>query len=98
MVKTSVALPIDRMAEVVANSPIPVLAAGGPPDGSDLVEYGAAVMATGCQGLAIGRRIFSAPSPAALVSRLSAVVHGGGSTITDDMSMPKYSTIVAGVA
>jgi 2-amino-4,5-dihydroxy-6-oxo-7-(phosphonooxy)heptanoate synthase len=76
MVKTSVALPIDRMAEVVANSPIPVLAAGGPPDGSDLVEYGAAVMATGCRGLAIGRRIFSSPSPAALVSRLAAVVHG----------------------
>ncbi|MEV4035244.1 MULTISPECIES: 2-amino-3,7-dideoxy-D-threo-hept-6-ulosonate synthase [Streptomyces] len=98
MVKTSVALPIDRMAEVVANSPIPVLAAGGPPDGSDLVEYGAAVMATGCGGLAIGRRIFSAPSPAALVSRLSAVVHGGGNTLSDDMSMTNYSTIVAGVA
>ncbi|PIM65810.1 fructose-bisphosphate aldolase, partial [Streptomyces sp. JV178] len=45
MVKTSVTLPLDRMAEVVAHSPIPVLAAGGPPDGSDLIEYGAAVMA-----------------------------------------------------
>ncbi|MDX3227639.1 2-amino-3,7-dideoxy-D-threo-hept-6-ulosonate synthase [Streptomyces sp. ME19-01-6] len=77
MVKTSVALPLDRMAEVVANSPIPVLAAGGPPDGSDLIEYGTAVMATGCRGLAIGRRVFSSPSPASLVSRLSAVVHGG---------------------
>lgn len=78
MVKTSVALPLDRMAEVVAHSPIPVLAAGGPPDGSDLIEYGTAVMAAGCQGLAVGRRIFSAPSPASLVSRLAAVVHGRG--------------------
>ncbi|MGW0839897.1 class I fructose-bisphosphate aldolase family protein [Streptomyces sp. NPDC002787] len=104
MVKTSVALPLDRMAEVVAHSPIPVLAAGGPPDGSDLIEYGKAVMAAGCQGLAVGRRIFSSPSPASLVSRLAAVVHGGGDGITDDMSMATptphthYSTIVAGVA
>lgn len=98
MVKTSVALPLDRMAEVVANSPIPVLAAGGPPDDSDLVEYGTAVMATGCRGLAIGRRIFSSPSPGPLVSRLAAVVHGNS---VDDMGMtttPHYSTIVAGVA
>ncbi|MFI6008280.1 2-amino-3,7-dideoxy-D-threo-hept-6-ulosonate synthase [Streptomyces sp. NPDC051243] len=85
MVKTSVALPLERMAEVVADSPIPILAAGGPPDGSDLVEYGTAVMAAGCRGLAIGRRIFSAPSPRALVSRLASVVHGrapeaGGAT------------------
>ncbi|MFD9441500.1 2-amino-3,7-dideoxy-D-threo-hept-6-ulosonate synthase [Streptomyces sp. NPDC060006] len=103
MVKTSVALPIDRMADVVANSPIPVLAAGGPPDGSDLVEYATAVMASGCHGLAIGRRVFSAPSPAALVSRLSAVVHGTRPEpppdgMPNDMNMAEYSTIVAGVA
>ncbi|MFI1034050.1 2-amino-3,7-dideoxy-D-threo-hept-6-ulosonate synthase [Streptomyces sp. NPDC020951] len=101
MVKTSVALPIERMAEVVAGSPIPVLAAGGPPDDSDLVEYGAAVMAAGCQGLAVGRRIFSSTSPYALVSRLSAVVHGGDG-IQSGMSMTStngnYSTMVAGVA
>ncbi|MES4902015.1 MULTISPECIES: 2-amino-3,7-dideoxy-D-threo-hept-6-ulosonate synthase [unclassified Streptomyces] len=111
MVKTSVALPLDRMAEVVANSPIPVLAAGGPPDGSDLIEYGTAVMASGCRGLAIGRRVFTSPSPAALVSRLSAVVHGGSGGgrggdgtepatrpdgLTDDMA--QYSTMVAGVS
>ncbi len=65
LVKTSVALPIDRMAEVVANCPIPVLAAGGPPDGSDLVEFASDVMASGCSGLAIGRRIFPTASPAA---------------------------------
>jgi 2-amino-4,5-dihydroxy-6-oxo-7-(phosphonooxy)heptanoate synthase len=111
MVKTCVALPLERMAEVVANSPIPILASGGPPDGSDLIEYGSAVMASGCRGLAIGRRIFSAPSPASLVSRLSAVVHGCGDdgtksagtesavcpdAMTNDMA--QYSTIVAGIA
>ncbi|MFF7314123.1 2-amino-3,7-dideoxy-D-threo-hept-6-ulosonate synthase [Streptomyces sp. NPDC008137] len=97
MVKTSVALPVERMAEVVAGSPIPVLAAGGPPDGSDLVEYGTAVMATGCRGLAVGRRIFSAPSPASLVARLAAVVHGDGG-VSHDMPMTNSSTFVAGVA
>ncbi|WP_328839867.1 class I fructose-bisphosphate aldolase family protein [Streptomyces europaeiscabiei] len=102
MVKTTVALPLDRMAEVVAHSPIPVLAAGGPPDGSDLIAYGTTVMAAGCRGLAVGRRIFSSPSPAALVSRLAAVVHGHtGDGLPNDMSMTThthYSTIVAGVA
>ncbi|MFE7273476.1 2-amino-3,7-dideoxy-D-threo-hept-6-ulosonate synthase [Streptomyces sp. NPDC057623] len=107
MVKTSVALPWERMAEVVAGSPIPILAAGGPPDGSDLVEYGTAVMAAGCRGLAVGRRIFSAPSPGALVSRLASVVHGrapdtsgatGMSTSSRTGSPTDYSTIVAGVA
>ncbi|GHA03996.1 2-amino-3,7-dideoxy-D-threo-hept-6-ulosonate synthase [Streptomyces purpurascens] len=97
MVKTSVALPVERMAEVVAGSPIPVLAAGGPPDGTDLVEYGTAVMATGCRGLAVGRRIFSAPSPASLVARLAAVVHGDGGA-SNGMSMTRPSTFVAGVA
>ncbi|MGJ5828932.1 2-amino-3,7-dideoxy-D-threo-hept-6-ulosonate synthase [Streptomyces ossamyceticus] len=102
MVKTSVALPLDRMAEVVAHSPIPVLAAGGPPDGSDLIAYGTALMAAGCRGLAVGRRVFSSPSPTALVSRLAAVVHArtgppGGMSMPD--SHPThYSTIVAGVA
>jgi len=75
LVKTSIALPLDRMAEVVASCPVPVLAAGGPPDGSDLIGYGASVMRAGCRGLAVGRRIFSAPSPRALMSQLTAVVH-----------------------
>ncbi|MCC9706333.1 class I fructose-bisphosphate aldolase family protein [Streptomyces sp. MNU76] len=108
MVKTSVALPLDRMAEVVAHSPIPVLAAGGPPDGSDLIEYGTAVMAAGCRGLAVGRRVFSSASPASLVSRLAAVVHGEGHGDADPLdginmahtgtTHSPYSTIVAGVA
>ena len=75
LVKTAIALPLDRMAEVVASCPVPVLAAGGAPDGTDLIGYGASVMRTGCQGLAVGRRIFSAPSPRALISQLTAVVH-----------------------
>ena len=75
LVKTAIALPLDRMAEVVASSPVPVLAAGGPPDGSDLIDYGTAVMRSGCRGLAVGRRVFSNPAPRALMSQLADVVH-----------------------
>jgi len=75
LVKTSVALPLNRMAEVVDSSPLPVLAAGGPPDGTDLISHGTSLMLAGCRGLAVGRRIFSSPSPASLVTRLAAVVH-----------------------
>ncbi|MEH0630197.1 hypothetical protein [Streptomyces stelliscabiei] len=103
MVKTTVALPVERMAEVVAHSPIPVLAAGRSPDGSDLIEYGTAVMAAGCRGLAVGRGSSPPPPrpPWSPGSRRGA--RGGGDGITEDMSMtappsPRYSTIVAGVA
>ncbi|WP_084144887.1 2-amino-3,7-dideoxy-D-threo-hept-6-ulosonate synthase [Amycolatopsis jejuensis] len=75
LVKTSVTRSPGQMAEVVASSPIPVLAAGGPSDGSDLAEYGAALMAAGCQGLAVGRRVFTAAEPAQAVAQLANVVH-----------------------
>lgn len=75
LVKTSVALPQERMAEVVDSCPIPVLAAGGPPDGSDLIGHATSLMLAGCSGLAVGRRIFSSPSPSWLTARLAAVVH-----------------------
>ncbi|MCP2163661.1 2-amino-3,7-dideoxy-D-threo-hept-6-ulosonate synthase [Goodfellowiella coeruleoviolacea] len=75
LVKTSMALPVERMAEVTGSCPIPVLAAGGPADGADLVAHGHAAMAAGCRGLAVGRRIFSAPNPLSLVRRLAEVVH-----------------------
>jgi 2-amino-4,5-dihydroxy-6-oxo-7-(phosphooxy)heptanoate synthase len=94
LVKTAIALPLDRMAEVVASSPVPVLAAGGPPDGSDLINYGTAVMRSGCRGLAVGRRVFSDPAPRALMSQLAAVVHAErGAT----PSRPPIMTIEAGV-
>jgi len=75
LVKTSVTRPLAEMAAVVDSCPIPVLAAGGPPGGSDPVDDATSLMLAGCRGLAIGRRIFSAPSPGALVSRLADVVH-----------------------
>ncbi|PRY45084.1 2-amino-3,7-dideoxy-D-threo-hept-6-ulosonate synthase [Umezawaea tangerina] len=77
IVKTSMALPIGRMADVIANCPIPVLAAGGPVDAADPVGYAAAAMRAGCAGLAIGRRVFTDPAPRSLVAGLVSAVHQG---------------------
>ncbi|MBO0804531.1 MAG: 2-amino-4,5-dihydroxy-6-one-heptanoic acid-7-phosphate synthase [Nocardiopsaceae bacterium] len=93
LVKTTAPMPPDRMAEVVDNCPIPVLAAGGPASGSDLIGYATSVMLSGCRGLAVGRRVFSSPSPGALVSRLAAVVHADGPGTS-----PHQQAITAGVA
>lgn len=93
LVKTQVTLDQDRMAEVVDSCPIPVLAAGGPSDGSDLIGYGTSLMAAGCRGLAVGRRIFSSPSPASLTARLAAVVHA-----VETEPIPHHSTIATGAA
>ncbi|HEV2634444.1 MAG TPA: 2-amino-3,7-dideoxy-D-threo-hept-6-ulosonate synthase [Actinocrinis sp.] len=75
LVKTSVTLPIERMAEVVAGSPVPVLAAGGSADHGDLLVYAETLMAAGCRGLAVGRRVFSSADPAKAVAGLADVVH-----------------------
>jgi 2-amino-4,5-dihydroxy-6-oxo-7-(phosphonooxy)heptanoate synthase len=93
LVKTSFTLPPQRMSQVVDSSPVPVLAAGGPPDGSDLLGHAASLMLAGCRGLAIGRRIFSSPSPAWLTARLAAVVHAA-----DNGPATHHPTIATGAA
>jgi 2-amino-4,5-dihydroxy-6-oxo-7-(phosphonooxy)heptanoate synthase len=54
--------------------------AGGPaadadPDGQGLVEHARAALAAGCAGLAVGRRIFTSPTPRSLMNKLAAVLH-----------------------
>jgi 2-amino-4,5-dihydroxy-6-oxo-7-(phosphonooxy)heptanoate synthase len=77
LVKT--ALPEDpmAMAQIIAGAEIPVLAAGGAPDGGPDAVLGrlAAAMRAGAAGVAAGRVVFTAPDPAAMVRRLAAVVH-----------------------
>ncbi|WP_433262757.1 2-amino-3,7-dideoxy-D-threo-hept-6-ulosonate synthase [Actinosynnema sp. CS-041913] len=75
IVKTNLALPVARMAEVVASCPIPVLVAGGPATVGSVVDHARASMATGCAGLAVGRRVFTSPSPMSLVAELASVIH-----------------------
>lgn len=86
LVKTTWCDPAEEMAAVVAGSPIPVLVAGGPGRGADLVAYGQAAMAAGCSGLAIGRRVFQHPQPGVMVRRLAEVVHQDmGNSLTDPL-------------
>ncbi|MDN3259831.1 2-amino-3,7-dideoxy-D-threo-hept-6-ulosonate synthase [Streptomyces sp. CSDS2] len=76
LVKTTWAVPAERMAEVTASCPIPVLVAGGPSDGGSLADYAAAALDAGCHGVAVGRRIFQSADPGAAVREVAAVVHG----------------------
>ncbi|MFL6138166.1 MAG: 2-amino-3,7-dideoxy-D-threo-hept-6-ulosonate synthase [Frankiaceae bacterium] len=79
IVKTCMANPPERMAEVVAACPIPVIAAGGAAlDDDDVVTFARAAMSAGCGGLAVGRRAFGSPAPRHLVHQLATVVHGHG--------------------
>ncbi|UVS81455.1 2-amino-3,7-dideoxy-D-threo-hept-6-ulosonate synthase [Actinokineospora sp. UTMC 2448] len=75
MVKTVMAQPIERMADVVASSPLPVVVAGGG-SGGDPAGLAASALAAGCRGLAVGRRVFTSASPRLTVAELAAIVHG----------------------
>jgi 2-amino-4,5-dihydroxy-6-oxo-7-(phosphooxy)heptanoate synthase len=77
LVKT--ALPEDAVAaaRIIAGTPVPILAAGGPPDDGPGAVLGrmAAAMQAGAAGVAVGRLVFTADDPGAMVRRLAAVVH-----------------------
>ena len=94
LVKTNAPGPVQRLAEVTAACPIPVLAAGGPADGADLAAYGAAVMAAGCRGLAVGRRAFAAADPGSALAELAAIVHPGRLRPTESIRYPMTAGIL----
>ncbi|MEV6715029.1 2-amino-3,7-dideoxy-D-threo-hept-6-ulosonate synthase [Lentzea sp. NPDC051208] len=72
IVKTNLA---DDMTEVVASCPIPVIVAGGPASATSLARHARAAMDAGCAGLAVGRRVFTSPTPMHLVAELASIVH-----------------------
>ncbi|MFF3334696.1 2-amino-3,7-dideoxy-D-threo-hept-6-ulosonate synthase [Streptomyces sp. NPDC002888] len=76
LVKTVFASPAERMAEVVAASPVPILVAGGPDSEQSLTEFARTALTTGCRGLAVGRRVFSSLTPGQVVRELADIVHG----------------------
>lgn len=79
IVKTVFASPVERMAEVVENSPLPIIVAGGAGT-ADLADFASSAMAAGCHGLAVGRRVFGSPDPRATVTQLAELVHGPGTS------------------
>lgn len=77
IVKTVLAAPPERMAEVVESSP-PIIVAGGGGSEESLTAFAVSAMANGCAGLAVGRRVFNSPSPKQAVQKLAAIIHGHG--------------------
>lgn len=75
IVKTTLARPAEEMAEVTASCPVPVIVAGGPASENSLAGHARTAMATGCAGLAVGRRVFTSPTPMQLVAELASIVH-----------------------
>ncbi|MEU6406945.1 2-amino-3,7-dideoxy-D-threo-hept-6-ulosonate synthase [Streptomyces sp. NPDC046985] len=75
IVKTVLASPLERMAEVIDRSPIPVIVAGGGDTSRSLPDFAASALKVGCSGLAVGRRVFNSADPRATVKELVEVVH-----------------------
>jgi fructose-bisphosphate aldolase, class I len=65
--------------EIVASSPVPVVAAGGPRCESleSALEMMTHVVASGARGATIGRNIWGTPDPAFSVRAFRAVIHDG---------------------
>lgn len=76
IVKTVLAAPPGRMAEVVESSPLPVVVAGGGSAEVSLEAFATSALSAGCAGLAVGRRVFTSPSPKNVVQSLAEIVHG----------------------
>lgn len=86
IVKTVLAAPAERMAEVVEISPLPVVVAGGGGAEEDLEVFATAALSAGCAGLAVGRRVFTSASPQRAVQGLAALVHGRGAARVSESS------------
>ena len=96
LVKTVLTSPPARMAEVVANAPVPVVVAGGESAGSGLLAMASAAMDAGCRGLAVGRGVFTSPDPRRTVRELASLVHGTA-PISPSRPAVQATTEMAGV-
>lgn len=69
----------ESFRDVIDGCPIPVLIAGGPrtDDPWDVLEMVHGAIQAGARGISIGRNVFQAEDPAAMVRALAAIVHSG---------------------
>lgn len=89
IVKLPMTTPPDKLLDVVASSPLPVVVAGGAGTDADLAQFAARVIDAGCDGVAVGRRVFTSAYPERTVHELAAVIHGPalGSVLTPQPRM-----------
>lgn len=72
---------IEAHAQIVADCPVPLVAAGGPQSGTlqEALQMMTEVMACGMRGATIGRNIWGFPQITAAVEAFKAVIHDGKS-------------------
>ncbi len=79
LIKTNYCGDVEAFRHVVRSSPVPIVVAGGPrqPEGGDdTLPMVRDVIHAGAAGVAIGRRIWQAGDPQALVSQIYAILFG----------------------
>nr|WP_237542350.1 hypothetical protein [Streptomyces sp. SID4919] len=78
IIKTVCPGPTEEFAEVVAATPVPVVALGGPKTDSEdeVVALARGVVEAGGAGVAFGRNVWGSAAPDKLVARLREAVHG----------------------
>ncbi|MCD4844134.1 MAG: 2-amino-3,7-dideoxy-D-threo-hept-6-ulosonate synthase [Methanosarcinales archaeon] len=79
IIKTNYTGDPDSFKEVVMGCPVPVVVAGGPKMDTqhDLLEMVYDSIHSGGKGVAIGRNVFQADDPTALVAKIFKIVHQG---------------------
>ncbi len=79
IIKTNYTGDPDSFREVVKGCPIPVVVAGGPrmETEADLMQVVYDSVQSGGKGVAIGRNVFQADDPGAIVANIAKIVHEG---------------------
>ncbi|WP_030561149.1 bagremycin/ferroverdin biosynthesis DhnA-type aldolase BagB/FevI, partial [Streptomyces aureocirculatus] len=78
LVKTPYVGSVDRMKEIVACAPVPVVTVGGPrnDDEGQVLAHVTEALNSGVAGVAMGRNVFEAPDPGAMAGKLADLIHG----------------------
>lgn len=77
-IKTTMPVPAEQLADAIRYCGIPVILAGGAP-AADREQFYRTIetsIAVGAAGVAVGRNVWGAADPGAVVERLCAAVHG----------------------
>ena len=86
IVKTLYVGSSSAMADVIRSVSVPVIVAGGPrQDGPSALAYVREALRGGACGVAMGRNVFQAADPGAMVRQLSEVMHPGLDTVPEQM-------------
>lgn len=77
VIKTDWPGSVEALGRIVAETPVPVMLAGGPSTGTDLgtLRLIADIMDAGAAGILFGRAIFQAREPAALMRACRLIIH-----------------------